>query len=126
MQAIKKLEQERNDKKKKLSSKANAVSNTVYEAVCTFCRQHAEFAQAVEQTDKTFQECCEACVKGVGNAISDLEVYRRAVQFYFTGADVQFHMQVQLPGDPPQDEPASTQTQPHSGIMLSLDELLDF
>ena len=35
-------------------------------------------------------------VKGVGNAISDLEVYRKAVQFYFEGADIRFEMKIDL------------------------------
>ena len=37
-----------------------------------------------------------AVAKGVGGSISDLEAYRRAVRFYFKGADVHFHMELDL------------------------------
>ena len=37
-----------------------------------------------------------AVAKGVGNSISDLEAYRKAVQFYFKGADIRFHMVIDL------------------------------
>lgn len=124
MEAIEKLKKEKHACKN-LSKKAEVVKNAVYTALCDFCK-HQEFAQAVEQTDKTFQECCETCVKGTGNAVSDLELYRRAAQFYFDGADVQFHMHVHLPGDPPHDEQAHAHNQTNFGMSVSLDELLDF
>ena len=37
--------------------------------------------------------------KGCGSAISDLEAFRRAVRFFFPGADVKFHMTVNLCAD---------------------------
>ena len=127
MKAIEKLEAELKKPAKNISKHAKAVIKAVYEALCEFCRQHPEFAQAVEQSGKTLTDCCEHCMKDVGASISDLEVYRRAVDFYFTGAEVSFIMQVTLPGDSVPDEPAPEQAASEpSGMMISLDDLLDF
>lgn len=127
MKAIKKLNAELKKPAKNISKHAKAVIQAVFDALCEFCRQHPEFAQAVEQSSKTLSECCEHCIKGVTSSISDLEVYRRAVDFYFTGAEVSFVMQVMLPGDSVPDESAPEQTVSEpSGMMISLDDLLDF
>lgn len=72
-----------------------AMAQSVREALGDFCRQDAEFAQAVAQGG-SFKECMAAVAKGVGNSISDLEAYRKAVQFYFKGADIRFHMVIDL------------------------------
>ena len=37
-----------------------------------------------------------AVEKGVGASISDLEAYRKAVQFYFKGAEVRMVMEIDL------------------------------
>ena len=44
----------------------------------------------------SFKDCMAAVAKGVGGSIPDLEAYRRAVRFYFKGADVHFHMELDL------------------------------
>ena len=119
-QAINKLETESKGCKG-LSAKGKAVSSAVLDALKSFCEQNTEFAQAVVQTDKTFKDCVESTVKGCGSSISDLEVYRKAVQFYFAGANVHFEMTLDL-GD---DGFSNNSTKP-SGLRLSLDELLDF
>lgn len=72
------------------------------------------------QTDRTFAECVENAVKGTGGGISDIEVYRRAVSFYFKGADVHFNMTIDL-GDGSDDEETV-----RPSVSLSLDSLLDF
>lgn len=74
---------------------AGAMKNAVCEALDGFCRQDAEFAQAVVQGGR-FADCMKAVAKGCGSSISDLEAFRRAVQFYFPGADVRFQMSVNL------------------------------
>ncbi len=48
------------------------------------------------QTDKTLEDCCKSVMAGCGNSISDLEVYRKAVQFYFPGADIHMTMEIDL------------------------------
>lgn len=77
---------------------ASAMKGAVYEALDGFCRQDAEFAQAVVQGG-AFEDCMKAVAKNCGKAISDLEAFRRAVRFYFPGADVKFHMTVNLCAD---------------------------
>lgn len=92
-QAKRKLEAER--KSGKFDRYAGAMKSAVCEALDGFCRQDAEFAQAVVQGG-TFEDCMKAVAKGCGSSISDLEAFRRAVQFYFPGADVRFQMNVDL------------------------------
>lgn len=75
--------------------KENAMAPSVREALTDFCRQDAEFAQAVAQGG-SFEDCMAAVAKGVGGSISDLEAYRKAVRFYFKGADVRFRMEIDL------------------------------
>lgn len=77
---------------------AKAMKKAVLEALDGFCRQDAEFAQAVVQGG-TFTDCMKTVAKNCGSAISDLEAFRRAVRFYFPGADVKFHMTVDLCAD---------------------------
>lgn len=62
-----------------------------------FCRQDEEFAQAVAQGG-SFEECMKAVARGCGSGISDLEAYRRAVKFYFPGAEVRMQMSIDLVG----------------------------
>ena len=62
-----------------------AVAESVCTALMEFCRQESEFRQAVEQSGKTFQDCLDECIKGVKGSISDIELYRKAVSFYFKG-----------------------------------------
>ena len=95
-QAKRKLEAERNSGS--YDRYASAMKGAVCEALDGFCRQDAEFAQAVVQGG-TFAECMKAVAKGCGSAISDLEAFRRAVRFFFPGADVKFHMTVNLCAD---------------------------
>ena len=75
--------------------KENAMAPSVREALTDFCRQDAEFAQAVAQ-GSSFKDCMAAVAKGVGGSISDLGAYRKAVRFYFKGADVRFRMEIDL------------------------------
>ena len=99
---------------------ANAMKGAVCEALDGFCRQNAEFAQAVVQGG-TFSDCMKAVAKGCGSAISDLEAFRQAVRFYFPGADVKFHMTVNLCADV-EAEPAA----PVANAGLKILDLGDF
>ena len=96
-QAISKINEEY--VKAKLTSKGQAVAGCVIAQLEHFCEQEEEFAQAVVQSTKTVGECIESTVKGVGNAISDLEVYARAAQFYFPGSKVRYILTLDLIGD---------------------------
>jgi hypothetical protein len=80
-----------------LSPKEKAVMNAVRDTLLNFCQQSAEFASAVVNTGKCMEECLKEIMKGVGNSISDFEVYRRAVAFWMDGADVHAELRIVLP-----------------------------
>ena len=80
-----------------------------------------EFARAVYQNSQTFSDCLKAVAKDVVGAISDLDVYRRAVQFYFPGAEIEFCMKLHVN---PYDLPASGIDSPKEFKTLSLLDLL--
>lgn len=104
---------------------AAVMKEAVCEALVGFCRQDGEFAQAVVQGG-TFEDCMKAVAKNCGNAISDLEAFRRAVQFYFPGADVRFQMSVNLCArveDEEEPEPPMLSQKVERKI-LSLDDFL--
>ena len=67
------------------------VAEPVAKALHGFCRQSEEFARAITETDVTFQECLEAITKGIGQALSDIDTYQRAVKYYFPGAKIEFN-----------------------------------
>ncbi len=77
---------------------AAVMAAPVAEALKDFCRQDGEFAQAVVQGG-SFKDCMEKVAEKCGSALSDLEAYRRAVRFYFPGAQVRFRMELDLVGD---------------------------
>lgn len=91
-QALKRLEKEYGSV---MGNKAGAMKKAVREALESFVRQDDEFAQAVAQGG-SFAECMTAVEKGVGNSISDMDAYRKAVQFYFRGAEIRMVMEIDL------------------------------
>lgn len=80
----------------KFSQYGKVIAEEVRDALLSFSEQEPEFAQAIVQNDKTLADCCNVVCKDVNNHISDLEAYRRAVQFYFPGADIHFEMKIDL------------------------------
>lgn len=92
--AIEKIDKEL--KSFKGANKEKAVSKAIADTLKNFCRQDNEFAQAIVQNDKTLSDCCAAVMKGVGNSISDIDVYKKAVEFYFPGAGIEFTMKIDL------------------------------
>ena len=92
--ATQKLDKELKELKKG-SAKVDIMKKAVHDALAEFCRQDAEFAQAVLQGG-SFSDCMAAVARGVGSAISDADAYRKAVRFYFPGADIRFQMTVNL------------------------------
>lgn len=110
----------------KLGKYETAVKNAVVKTICNFCEQNAEFKQAIEQSDKSFVDCLKATVKGAGASLEDLEVYKRAVAFYFPGADIKCTMTLDL-GDNGFSNSKTSSTEAGSGkLQLDLDSLLDF
>lgn len=102
---------------KNLSPHGNAVSKDVCNVLIMFCEQDEEFAQAIVQGGKKLKDCIESTVRGVRDSVSDLEVYKRAVEFYFTGATVHMNLTIDLIGE-------ATAPQKQS-IGLSFDDLFD-
>ena len=103
-EAINKLKE---GKKNVSGNKEKAMAPAVAAQLESFCRQDAEFAQAVVQGG-TFSDCMKEVAKGVGNCISDLDAYKKAVQFYFPGAEVKMQLTIDLIGK------AAAETEPEA------------
>ena len=85
--------------------KERAMADAVLDAIKEFCRQEQEFAQGVVQSG-SFADCMKKVAAGVGDSISDLEAYKKAVQFYFPGAEIQMQLTIDLIGTAAEnDEP---------------------
>lgn len=102
-----------------------AIAKDTAEALKLFCSQEPEFEQAILQSGKTFQECLDAVIKGVGGSMSDLKTYQKAAEFYFPGCKVHFQMSIDLIGDAAEKKPEITMSR-KSELSVSLDDLLDF
>lgn len=100
------------------------VAEPVAKALHGFCRQSEEFARAIVETDRTFQECLETIMKEVRDALSDIETYQRAVEYYFPGAKVEFKMTIRM-SEYESEEPEPIQ-KPKKKIDLSLGSLIDW
>ena len=104
--------------KEKITDRDGSVIKTyVHSALAGFCKQDESFAQAVINGG-TFAECIKYCTEGIGGntGISDIDIYRRAVQFYFPGARVDFKIQIMTDGtetiihEEPEREKVKTKT----------------
>lgn len=93
-----------------------AMQSAVKTALLSFCKQESELAQAILESKQTFKDCMAAVAKDVKTSISDLEAYRRAVQFYFPGADIDFCMKIDLC--------ASVKGEEKDAVSISLMDLL--
>jgi hypothetical protein len=113
-QAVKKLTEERG---RVTGSKERAMADAVLAAIKDFCLQEEEFAQAVVQGG-SFPGCMAHVASGVGNSISDLEAYKKAVQFYFPGAEIRMQLTIDLVGKAAGDTPV--QETATSGLVLNL------
>lgn len=121
--AIKKLEAEFS--KGAYDKYAAIMKQGVKDTLEDFCRKNEEFAQAVYQ-GSSFDDCMKTVAKNCGTGISDLEAYRRAVRFYFPGADIKFHMSVNLCAsvERPEDDGISTDAQQVKSDLIDLTEFL--
>ena len=119
-----------NPKLKKLNKYAAVIAEPTAKALHGFCKQSEEFARAVVETDKTFQDCLETITKDIGRAVSDIEVYQKAVEFFFPGAKVEFRMLIHMSEYEMQDNepsaPAETVPEQPKSLDVSLDGLLDW
>lgn len=111
-------------------SREKAMAAPVAAALQNFCKQDAEFAQAVAQGG-SLAECMTAVAKGVGNYISDLDAYKKAVAFFFPGAKIRMQMTIDLIGDaalPAPEEQAAPMLQVYkpekNELVLNLEDFL--
>lgn len=124
-QAINKLNQNGS-----LGAKERVMHHAVRRTLTDFCKQDAEFAQAVAQGG-SFADCMKKVAEGVGGSISDIDAYTKAVQFYFPGAKIRVQMSIDLIGEAakggPSRLPAATAL-PDAGRAKSASEglILDF
>lgn len=113
-EALKKIE---DGKKTRLDKYGEAMKEEVAKALCEFCRQDAEFAQAVVQGG-SFADCMSAVAKGVKNsAISDMKAFGLAVEFFFPGAGIDVKMSINLCASV---EPETQTEEKPAGLIIDL------
>ena len=111
---------------KKLGRYEKAVNSATAAALRSFCEQSEEFARAVID-GKSYDECLKTSCKGIGVAISDLDMFTRAAQFYFPGVRISYTMTLHMSEYELEDEPeAAAPKAEKTDISLSLDSLLDW
>ena len=81
-----------------------AVHTYVANALRDFCAKSDRFAEVLCKTHRSMSDCVKEIMKGCGNHISDIEVYRRAARFYFPNSDVDFVMTITINGDDPDEK----------------------
>ena len=122
--AVDRLHQQ--DKEAKYDRCGQIMHAAVRDALCEFCRQNAEFAQAICETDKHLDGCLKAVAKGCGNGISDLDAFTRAVQFYFSGATISFKMLIDVGDGVLSDRTPEAAAPVPEPLEITLDNLMDW
>lgn len=117
-EALKKL-----DAKTAAGQKERVMAGAVASVLQDFCRQDPEFAQAVAQGG-SFKDCMHAVANGVGGSISDIDAYKKAVRFYFPGADISVQLAIDLIGDAATTPPERVEQPKPAGIILKLEDFL--
>ena len=69
-------------------SKEKAVSKFAAETLTHFCEESAQFAEVVYKTRRTLSDCCAEVMKGTGNYVSDIDVYRGIVRAYLMNIEI--------------------------------------
>ena len=105
------------ERKQVKGQKETAMANAVLDMLHEFCIQSSVFAKAVAEGG-SFADCMSAVAKGVGNSISDIDAYKKAVRFYLPGADIVVKMDIQMAAQ--QQKEAPTQS-----MSFSLEDLLE-
>lgn len=110
------------EKSKPTGKYESAMSEYVKNALIEFAKQSEEFARAIIEAG-SFEGCMKEVAKGIGNYISDLDAYKRAVKYYFPTATIECTMRINTEGN---ITGASEEKAPEkaSAINLSLDDLL--
>ena len=109
--AAQKLDSERSTVK---GQKELAIADPVAAAIKGFCVQNESFAKAVV-AGGSFANCMKFVAAGTGNYISDVDAYKKAVQFYFPEAKVQMQLTIDVQGG---------QQEAEGGMILNLEDLI--
>ena len=109
---------EKLDPKTAVGQKEKVMAKAVADALQDFCKQDAEFAQAVAQGG-SFKECMHKVAAWISSSISDIDAYKRAVQYYFPGAEIRVQMRIDLIGGA-----AEKPQQEQKGLLLNLEDYL--
>ena len=117
------LEKLKKEKAAVAGQKEKAMAGAVYSVLCDFCAQDEEFAQAIAQGG-TFADCMKKVAAGTCSSISDLDAYKKAVQFYFPGAEVHMQLTIDLIGEAGHGAPEKPAAQEQRGSMTL--NMLDF
>ncbi|MBE6831692.1 MAG: hypothetical protein E7519_15950 [Ruminococcaceae bacterium] len=96
--------------------KERVIYKEVAETLQSFCSEEW-FAQSVMDSKKTLSDCCKTVLSDISDGgISDLEVYKRAVEFYVPGSTVKCQLSVCRNWDEARE--------PAGGSVISLLDLL--
>lgn len=90
-QAKKKLDEE--DKKFSGDQFGMVVHKDLAKTLKNFCDEEW-FAESILKSGKTLSDCCKAILSDVQQGISDIETYKRAVEFYVPGSTVKYQLTV--------------------------------
>ena len=112
--AVSRLEKEKASVK---GQKEQAMAGPVVEALKSFCQQDETFAKAVTDGG-SFAECMKTVAKNVTTHISDLDAYKRAVNFYLPKADISMQLSITNPVD-------AKEAKPSVPLTLTLDDLFN-
>lgn len=69
------------------------VHKDLAETLKNFCDEEW-FAESILKSNKTLSDCCKAILSDVQQGISDVETYKRAVEFYVPGSTVKCQLSV--------------------------------
>ncbi len=121
IKASEKLNKEHQEHQSKYDRYAKVMAPDTLKALLGFIKQDVEFAEAVNQNSQTFGDCMASVAKNIKGAISDFEAFKKAVQFYFPGAEIEYQMKIKLN---PYESSASTSGKTEFKT-LSLLDILD-
>lgn len=99
---------------------AKIMKDGVKKTLVQFCGQSEVFAEKVAH-GKSFEECMKAVAKNCGTGLSDVDAYKRAVNFYMPGAKIKAHLEI-ITGEtamPEREQPAAEPVQQDGIIDLS-------
>jgi len=108
--AVEKLETERKAMNPSKTSAVGIMYNEVANVLRNFCSQDDKFAEIVYKTKRTFNDCMNEVAKNAGHGISDIDAYRRAIQFYFPNSQIEFLMKMTLTGEEPDEKYINKET----------------